>query len=896
MRRGATMMLAGVLLFAATARSAGAQDVAGALEGTILGSGFQPVSEADVVASGPSLQQPATAHSTARGSFKMLSLPVGTYLVRIRAIGYRPVLYQRVVVSLGRTTSLGTLTLEPQAFDLAEIVVSAEVSPIDLTTASSGTNLRAAQLDGLPLDRSLNSIIALAPQATRQAKDLAFRSEGVNIAGGSVWDNAYFVDGVNVTDPGSGASGINLPYNFVQEVQIKTGGYEAEFGRALGGIVNVVTPSGGNDFHGDVFSFFSADELRAHPRYGLSQPNLDNFTQFDVGGSLGGPLVRDRLWFFGAYNPILDTRDASFPGISVKKDRQVQHRFAGKLTWQPSASTRVVLSSTGDPTVHDGVVPNPDFGAATSVLNPEAVLGILNQGGFGFSLRTDHVTTSGVLLAMTISRSAYRDDQKPQTSLGASQPRLTDAEGSWSGGYGGSSLSHLGRMAAQASATVPFSAHTLKAGVEYESNTLDQRSDQGEGQRGGFLFQLPGEDGRYAWYRAQNVADVANRILSTYVQDSWESSPRLRLNAGLRWEGQWWIGAKGKIAQSILDQVAPRLGVVFSPGRLGSQKLFASAGRFYEQVPVEAMSLFYGTGGFSVTVYPQDPRTDTTGAFIFTAFPFGAVSRVAGLRGEYFDEVTLGYERHVGSGLKVGVRAIMRALRSVIEDTFRADGSEVLGNPGRGALDSFPMPNHRYEALEMTFQRVGAGHFQFLASYVLSKNRGNYPGLYAGDGQAPNGSSQFDSRDSLAISTGPLPGSRTHILKAFGSYRFGFGLTAGTSAYWQSGTPLNEFGITPSGSAAFLQPRGSAGRTPSTWDLNLRLDYPVPRSVLHALGLRLILDLEHIGSPRRPIAFSQQHYLGEDSQGNPTDPSPLYGQVNVYDPPMSARFGVDLGF
>lgn len=177
-RNGVTPLLIGLLLVAASARPAGAQDVGGALEGSIIGSGSQPVSEADVVASSPSLQQPATAHSNARGTFKMLSLPVGTYLVRIRAIGYRPVLYQRVVVSLGRTTSLGVLTLEPQNLDLPEIVVSAEVSPIDLTTASSGTNLRAAQLDGLPLDRSLNSIIALAPQATYRPRISPFARRG----------------------------------------------------------------------------------------------------------------------------------------------------------------------------------------------------------------------------------------------------------------------------------------------------------------------------------------------------------------------------------------------------------------------------------------------------------------------------------------------------------------------------------------------------------------------------------------------------------------------------------------------------------------------------------------------------------------------------------------------
>jgi hypothetical protein len=472
--KAAGVTLLGLLLVGTAARTARGQDVSGWLEGKLLTPQLQPVYDAEVVASGPALQQPMEVHSDARGTFRFLALPAGPYTVRIRSIGVRPVFYERVIVGLGRSTTLGVVTMEPTDVELAEIVVTAEVSPLDLTSAASGTNLRAEQLDGLPLDRSLNSLISLAPEATYQLPDLSFRSEGVNIAGGSIWDNAYFVDGVNVTDPGMGASGINLPYNFVQEVQVKTGGYEAEYGRAMGGIVNVVTPSGGNDFHGSLFTYFTDDRLRTDPRYGLIQTNLDQFSQFDVGGSLGGPIRRNRLWFFVAYNPLVDVRNASFPGIPTQKDRQTQHRFAGKLTWQPQPATRIAFVATGDPIVHDGVGPITDFGAPRVVLNTDVVLAHLNRGGYGFSLHIDHSAGESVLLSATLSRSTYRDDFAPQTAIGADEPRLRDSTGAWSGGYGGSGFQHFGRDAAQASVTVAAGSHTLKAGAEYEANTLNE--------------------------------------------------------------------------------------------------------------------------------------------------------------------------------------------------------------------------------------------------------------------------------------------------------------------------------------------------------------------------------------------------------------------------------------
>ena len=873
-------------LLCVAVRPLSGQDATGSLQGQVLTSALQPVSLAEISAASPALPQPVHVTTDSRGSFRLLAVPAGTYTVSVRAIGYRAVLYEQVVVALGRNTTLGTVTMEPVTLQLADLVVSARIAPIDLTTASSGTNLRAGELDRLPLDRSMNSLISLAPQATYQVADLSFRSEGVNIAGGSIWDNAYFVDGVNVTDPGMGAGGINLPYNFVQEVQVKTGGYEAEYGRAMGGIVNVITPSGGNTFHAEVFSFYTGNALRTTPLYGRTQTHLDDYSEYDIGASVGGPIKRDRLWFFVAFNPLIDRRDASFTGIAPQTDKQTQYRFAGKLNWQPEPSTHVVLTTSGDPSVHDGVAPITDFGAPSTVLNTDVVLGRLDRGGKSLALNADHTANNGTLLSATLSRGAYRDDFGPNTAIGATAPRFTDVNGASSGGYGGSGFYHPARSAAMASITVPHGAHTTKVGVEYENNTLDQASNEGVGQVGGFLSQSP-SSGNFFWLRSTSFANVGNRVLTGYAQDSWILSPALRFNAGLRWEGQWWVGS-GTVRQSITDEIAPRVGLVITPGPGGREKFFVSAGRFYEQVPIDGLPVFYGAGSFTYTKYTHDPRVDSTGGISLLNQPIGDISRTPGLKGEYYDEATVGYERQLRGGLRLGARLINRALQNVIEDSYEQDGTYVVGNPGFGTLAAYPLPDHTYRALELTLEHAGGARGDFRLSYVLSRNSGNYTGLYAPEGSPPNVSTQFDNHDSLVISKGPLPNDRTHVLKASGSYRFGGGFSMGASGWAQSGTPRQEYGVNADGVPIFLQPRGTAGRTPTTFDLNLRFDYVMRGGA----GPRFTLDLQHVGSPRGPLTYSYQHYDGTDDTGHPTDPDPTFGQVKVYQLPMSARLGV----
>ena len=227
------------LFAAAMVRSGHSQEVTGEVEGWVVREPGTPLANVEVSASGSSLQGVRSVLSDGRGYFRIPALPVGSYWVRFRLIGYRPATYENVRIRLATTTSLGRVHLEAQTVELPELIVSGVATPIDPTTAANRATLTSEQLAELPVDRNFRSSLALLPQA-----NTSYYGDEVNIAGSTGLENIYYVDGINVTDPSNAATSTNLPYNFVQEIELSTGGYEAEYGRALGGIVNVVTPSG----------------------------------------------------------------------------------------------------------------------------------------------------------------------------------------------------------------------------------------------------------------------------------------------------------------------------------------------------------------------------------------------------------------------------------------------------------------------------------------------------------------------------------------------------------------------------------------------------------------------------------------------------------------------------
>ena len=279
------------------------------------------------------------------------------------------------------------------------------------------------------------------------------------------------------------------------------------------------------------------------------------------------------------------------------------------------------------------------------------------------------------------------------------------------------------------------------------------------------------------------------------------------------------------------------------------------------------------------------------------------VPEVEGLRGEHFDEVVVGYERALPHRMTFGVRGVARSVREAIGVGFYRYFIEPpdFGNPGRGELSWLPPYTRDYRALELTLERSAAGKLGFLVSYVYSRNHGNYGGLYAADQRwaAPQNYFSLQLEDQAINSTGLLPNDRTHALKLVSTWAATEDLSIGAFFSAMSGTPLNELGATwfvyrP----MFLVERGSAGRTPTLWDLNLRVTYNLQRlfRAASAPEVRLIADLQHVGSPRKAVDYDQQRFWSVDGDGSQGTPNLGFGQTIAYQEPMSLRLGLQISF
>ncbi len=244
------------------------QETTGALNGRVIDAQSLPIPGATVTITGP--QGTRSFTTDADGRFAAPSLTPGQYDVRVELQGFKTALQKNVVVSLGQTVSVPiTLVVGP----LTEMVqVTASVPIIDTRTTTSGATLSSDFLQQVPVGRTLASTLYLAPGVSSSG---TAGSANPSIAGGSGLDNQYVINGVNVTNQGYGALGSYsiifgslgnaTPFDFIDQVQVKTGGYEAEFGQATGGVVNVITKSGSNTLRGSAFGYLRPSALQNTP-------------------------------------------------------------------------------------------------------------------------------------------------------------------------------------------------------------------------------------------------------------------------------------------------------------------------------------------------------------------------------------------------------------------------------------------------------------------------------------------------------------------------------------------------------------------------------------------------------------------------------------------------------
>jgi len=469
----------------------------GSISGRVVDSAGASVPGVVVTVTSPNLIRAQTATTNDSGSYSISNLPPGRYAVNVGASGgFAAFTKENVEVNLSSTTSVD---VDLQAAGASAVVNITDTSgaAVDTTANTTGTNISTEQFSNFPTQRTVQSLYTIAPTVTRSGlRDSSGRDRDPSVGGSSGPENNYILDGVTVSDPAFGGSGANLPFEFVQEIEIKTGAYGAEYGKSTGGIFNVVTKSGSNEVRGDAFLFFTPQSFvrsvkpEAIPFTG-SAP--DGFSEVDAGFDIGGPIVKDKLWFFGAFNPQRRTNYFLTQTFLNQVENQVTTPFyAGKITWGISQNHTATFSTFGDFTKQEGFLfGNTGFGA-----NPESFRGTTETGGSNYAARLNSTFSPSFIGEFAVGIHLQRANTIPSSAV-ADAPIVLD---NFAVRNGANVLTPFNTTSPLATVAVGASALQL-AYVDGRGGTLERNYT-----RGGFGLVSDQDRNRYeASARLQNT-------------------------------------------------------------------------------------------------------------------------------------------------------------------------------------------------------------------------------------------------------------------------------------------------------------------------------------------------------------------------------------------------------
>ena len=319
MRRCKGKFLGTLLVLSLFAISALAQETTAGLQGTVKDPSGAVVSGATIEVAGPALIGKKTATTDAGGYYRFANLPPGTYAITVTAPNFRTLKREEIDLAVGHLPNLDLTLQIGTASETVEVTGAAPI--VDVTQSKVQSNVTEDVIQGIPKGRSYQSLITFAPGARLEPLQDNSMGTGFQIDGASSTENTYLVEGQDTTEIVHGRGTQNVPIEFVQEVQIKSSGFEAEYGGALGGVINVIQKRGSNSWHGSVFSYYQGDifnaapsrTLRLNPNTSLSgripeqsefyQANKDHLRRVDPGFEAGGYLLKDRLWSFLSFAP-----------------------------------------------------------------------------------------------------------------------------------------------------------------------------------------------------------------------------------------------------------------------------------------------------------------------------------------------------------------------------------------------------------------------------------------------------------------------------------------------------------------------------------------------------------------------------------------------------------------
>jgi hypothetical protein len=647
-----------VLCIALAGTATFAQDLQtkGSIGGKVTDSNGGGLPNAKVTVEGQ--QATSTTQTNEEGMYKVDNLLPGTYTVTVEQAGFKKQVSQGVIVYVGKES---TINPKLEAGNIAEVVTVTDTGGIDQQSTAVGQNLNDQLFQNVPVQRSVTSLFYLSPGAS---DSLGGGKDNPSIAGGSPLDNLYVADGVNITDSafggigtftrvyGSLGTGINT--SFIKEVQVKTGGFEPQYGQSQGGIVNIITQSGGNEYHGAVYGYArpQAFEAKRRQRDTTSTNKVGEFLKeenYDAGVDFGGPIVKDKLFFFGSFNPtirreiVIGAQGSGLRTLLGEHARRFRtYNYAGKVDWNISGNHSLAFSIFGDPTKtnltsHNNL--NIDNTTAQS---------ILDFGTRNMSVRYNGTLSPTWTLSASLSQGKNRFDETGfadvyQITDLTQTGGLTGQRGSFVAqglGFFEPTNSRTYRATFDTTKNVTFlGSHTFGLGYQYQRAFYEGRRDRsgpksavpatnafglattvvspasapaiGQASNNAFslrlapssctqcpLMTVPGFATDQRVYLLNDRGEFGNTSFTTqsnyhaaYALDTWRFNKYVTAIVGFRHEQERLIGspttAGVRSGYSFTGQFSPRIGVTIDPLGKGTTKVYYNFGRFHEFIPLD---------------------------------------------------------------------------------------------------------------------------------------------------------------------------------------------------------------------------------------------------------------------------------------------------------------------
>jgi len=807
------------LALLASAPVAYAQGVqTGTITGTVRSADGLSVPGVTVTAASPALQGQRTAVSDVNGVYFIKGLPAGIYTVSFEIQNFQPASQQNVELTVGGTAEVNTtLSLAGRT---ESITVTAQ-APNPLATVTTSQSYSKREVDALPVGRTPQTIAELAPGLTNNT----FNVGQVTISGGFGYDNIFMVNGVDVDDNLFGSPHNLYIEDAVQEQSVLVGGIAAEYGRFSGGVVNVITKTGGNNFSGSFRENFSKPSwIALTPR-----ETANNVTHSDVlskthEGTVGGPIVQNRLWFFGAGRYQVSDTPGTFTqtgGAFTRSDtdKRGELKFTGTVAPNQTVQVNYLKDS----------LEQANFASinANIALDPSV---LVNRQTPSHLFAANY---NGVLWSKYFATFQYSEKKFGFRNAGGTSTAITDSP-FLTGGFTGipsgnhysapyfSALDPEDRNNRQVTGSLSYTAstkrtgtHDLKGGVEYYVSTRNGGNSQ---SATGYVFltdYLVSADGKpivdakgtpipvftpgsaktqlQNWLAVQG-AQIDIKTTSLYVQDKWIATPRLTIDLGTRFEAVR-ASATGNITTVDTTTIVPRLGATFDLQGNSKTVLQATYGHYAGKYSERQVGRNTAVGNPAAIQYdytgPAGQGKDFAPGFDLTnytrvsaaSFPTANIFNASNLKSPTVREFTVGVGRELGRKAFARVTYDWRRWYDFIEDYISlANGITTVTRPGL----SLPLTNVVYRNANSPDSREYQG-LVLQSSYRMRENLtigGHYTlqirnnGTFVGEAanQPGNSTVAFDYPEVIGpaldryLPTGRLPDYQRHKLRVYGIY------------------------------------------------------------------------------------------------------------------------------